>query len=126
MSKPAVEVLNDHLKISFHGVDVAIGLVRSIVVPFSTIASADVAPPTWPKLTEAFGAGLRAPPLVLKGSIGKMLGPWDRFYWQDRRTDRVLRLRLVGHPRYQEINLDVEDPDALLERIEVQRGKKGA
>lgn len=122
MGHPTLEFNQDHMVVRFGGMDAFAGLARTILIPYSTIQTADVGAPEWPGLTKAWGAGLRMPPLVLKGSIGdKPLGPYDRFFWQDRGTNEVLRLKLVGHPRYREVHLDVEEARAALERVEEGR-----
>lgn len=124
MGKPAIVVHADHLLVKFSGLDRIAGVVGTLMVPFSTIERAEVGPPEWPGLREAWGIGLRAPRLVLRGRIGKPLGPYDRFFWQDRGTTRVLRLRLRGHPKLREVHLDVDDPDGVLQRIEQARRAK--
>jgi hypothetical protein len=124
MGRPTLVVNADHVLVQFSGLDRVAGIVGTIMIPLSTIDRAEVGPPEWPRLREAWGMGLRAPRLVLKGRIGKPLGPFDRFYWQDRGTTRVLRLHLRGHPKLREVHLDVADPDGALVRIEQRRHAK--
>lgn len=112
-----VDLHDDHLVVRLTGIDAMTGLRRSIVVPYSDVREVDVRAPEWPNFAGIWGAGLRAPPFVMKGSIGKPLGPWDRFFWQDRRTQQVLYLRLEGHPTYRELHLGVEQAPELAHRI---------
>lgn len=124
MAKPTIEVNQDHLLVRFRGLDAAAALTRTIQVPYSTIVSADVREPVWPSWGKTWGYGMRMPGVVLKGAIGKPLGPYDHFYWMTRGTDRVLRLGLAGHPRFREIHLDLDDAQGVLQRIEDRRRGK--
>jgi hypothetical protein len=80
--------------------------------------------PEWPPFRESWGMGLRAPPLILKGRIGKPFGPYDRFYWMDRGTKRALKLTLRGHPKFREVHLDIANPESVLAQIEQRRAGK--
>lgn len=121
MGGPTLVMNADHLLVEFHGLDRLAGLARRLMIPYSTIERAEVAAPEWPGAWDSFGIGLRAPPFILKGRVGRLLGPYDRFFWQDRGTKRVLRLHLRGHPKLREVHLDVEDPEGALASIERMR-----
>lgn len=124
MGKPLVDLEDDELVLRLLGGDALVALTREIVIPYGTIRRAEVAAPAWPPLTRVWGAGLRAPPLAMKGRVGKPFGPWDVFYWQDRSTRQVLRLFLEGHPRFREVHVDVEDAPKLLAAL-AARGIRG-
>lgn len=124
MARPSVHLADDRLRVRLSGVDAVVAITGGFDVPYAAIRAVETGPPEWPRMLEVWGVGLRAPPFVVKGRIGrKALGPYDRFFWQDRETRRVLRLRLEGHPRLREVHLDVDGPDALAEAIRRRMGK---
>jgi hypothetical protein len=124
MAKPTVEAHADHAIVRFSRTDKVLGVTGDIVIPYSTIERAEVGAPEWPSWRHAFGMGLRAPRLIVKGRIGKLLGPFDRFYWQDRGTTQTLKLWLHGHPKLREVHLDLDSPAGSLADIERQRASK--
>jgi len=113
---PVVELRDDHVLIRLEGGDALAALRRQIVVPYSTIMSVEAARPEWPALWTTVGLGLRAPPLVLKGTTR----PWSKrqaFWFQDKGTKRVGRFHLDGHA-FATIHLDVGGRDAADELAE--------
>lgn len=114
MGRPDITLNADHLRVTLSGMDAVAAVSRGFVVPYSTIKDVEVGAPEWPPALKTWGGGLRAPPFVLKGWVGdKPWGPFDRFFFQEKGTASVLRLRLENHPRFREVHLAVADPDTL-------------
>lgn len=125
MGTPKVEVNEDHLRIRLDRIASITTLTGDVVVPYSSIASVEVGPPEWPPFFPAWRVGVHMPPaFVAKGRFASSFRGPRRFLWLERRTTRVLRLRLAGHPQFSEVQLDVPDAEALRERIESRRGKR--
>jgi hypothetical protein len=124
MGTPVVTLHADHLHVKLDKAASIQTLSGDIVVPYSTVRAVDVAPPTWPPPFTLWRVGTHMPGVVARGRFGDSWRGLRRFLWIDRRTTRALRLRLEGHPQYQEIVLDVRDAEDLREGIEARRGKR--
>ena len=117
MASPTVELHDDHLRVKLDTMASVTALTGDLVVPYSTVAAVDVAPPEWPPFLPAWRVGLHLPNVVARGRFrASWRGP-QRFLWFDRKTTRALRLRLEGHPAYAEIALDVPDAETLRDAV---------
>ena len=124
MGTPTVEVNEDHLRVRLDRMASVTTLTGDIVVPYSSLASVDVVPPEWPPWFPAWRVGTHLHKVVAKGRFGASWSGPKRFLWFDRKTARVLRLRLADHPAFSEIQLDVPDAEQVRERIETRRAKR--
>ena len=124
MAAPVMTLHEDHLHLRLDRMASVLTVSGDLVVPYSTIESVDVVPPEWPPAFTPWRVGTHFPGLVAKGRFGRSFRGPRRFLWLERGTTRVLRLRLRGHPTYEEIALDVPDAEPLREALEARRGKR--
>lgn len=120
MSPPRVEIHTDHLLIKLEGVDRVAAMKGSLVVPYSTIASAAVASPEWPAVVTPWRLGTHLPGVVAKGTFREWNGR-RRFLDIDRGTKHALKLQLHGHPDYDEVELDVADAPQVVAAVAKHR-----
>lgn len=123
MGTPVVELQDDHLRVRLDAVASVTALSGDLVVPYSTVESVDVVAPEWPSAFPAWRVGLHLPGVVAKGRFASSWRGPRRFLWLDRRTRRVLRLRLRGHPQLGEVALDVPDAEALADSLRTRLPK---
>lgn len=108
----ALEYKSDHLLVRLVGSSVLTAARRTIVVPYSDILAAGVDAPRWPSMVKEWRIGTHMPGYIAHGYFATWNGKHRRFLHYDRRTTRVLTLRLEGHPDFDEISVEVRDPDA--------------
>lgn len=116
----ALEYRSDHLLIRLVGPAALTSLRRAVVVPYSDIDRVDVEPPRWPP---AFSnrIGTHLPGYIASGTFMTWKFEHRRFLHFDRKTSRVLTIRLKGHPAFEEISVDARDPDAAKKELETHR-----
>lgn len=127
MRKPGrlrVALHDDHLSVELDPLARLVGMSAGFVVPFSTIRDMRATMPDVPGLGEHWFTSLYIPGFVARGRFISWSGR-RRFFWLDSRSRAVLHLRLEGHPDYDEVVLDVPDPEGILEAIEASRGARG-
>lgn len=124
MGVPTFELNEDHLRVKLDAMGSVTALTGDLVIPYSTIASVDVVPPEWPPWFPAFRVGMHVHKVVAKGRFGPAWTGPKKFLWFDRKSARVLRIRLAGHASLSEVQVDVPDAEALQARIEARRGKR--
>lgn len=124
MGTPTVDLQDDHLRVTLDPMASIITVSGDLVVPYSTVESVEVVPPEWPPFFPPWRVGTHMPGFVAKGRFGRSFRGPRRFLWLERGTTRVLRLRLQGHPIYEEVALDVPDAEALRDAIEARRAKR--
>lgn len=124
MGTPTLELNEDHVRVRLDRMASVTALTGGVVIPYSTLASVDVVRPEWPPFLPAWRVGLHVPGVVARGRFRASFRGPQRFLWFDRRTARVLRLRLAGHPDYAEVSLDLPDAEETAMRIEARRGKR--
>lgn len=124
MGTPTVTLFDDHLRVNLDRVASITTLSGDIVVPYSTITSVDVVAPEWPPFFPPWRVGLHMPGFTAKGTFGRSFRGPRRFLWFERKTQRVLRLRLADHPRFEEISLDVPNAELLRGDVETRRAKR--
>lgn len=120
MADPVYELNADHLRVKLDPASRILGVAGSFVVPYSTVAQAEVVEPKVPGIFDQWLHGLHLPGKVARGRFIGWKGR-RRFLWFDAKTTRALRLELRGHPAYDEVLVDIPDPDAALKRIEAAR-----
>lgn len=106
MNASRVEIRDDHLLIRFDGPAGVAAMRRSLVVPYSTIASAGVEKPHWPGVLDV-RAGVNVPHRLAIGSFKGWTSGERRLLDLHRGTTQALKLKLDGHPEYDEVELDV-------------------
>lgn len=108
----ALDYKSDHLVLRLVGNSVLTALRRNVVVPYSDIQRVDVESPRWPSMIREWHIGTHLPNVIAHG----LFSTWDmkhkRFVHFNKGTTRVLTLWLDGHPDFQEISVEVRDPDA--------------
>lgn len=108
----ALDYKSDHLVVRLVGSSVLSTLRRSVVVPYSDIRGAEVEAPRWPSLVKEWRIGTHMPGYIAHGTFVTWIGAHRRFVHFDRKTERVLTIRLAGHPDFEEISVEVRDPEA--------------
>lgn len=125
MVGPTYEFHHDHLLVKLDPRASVVGIAGSFLVPYSTVASAEIVEPEIPGLFDQWLHGLHVPGRVARGRFIDWRGK-RRFLWIDTRTPRALRLTLRGHPAYDELLIDVPDPESSLQRVEDARRRAGS
>lgn len=108
----ALDYKSDHLVVRLVGSSVLTSARRSVVIPYSDIIAADVEAPQWPSLVKEWRIGTHVPGLVAHGYFQTWDGKQKRFLHFDRKTSRVLTIKLAGHPDFTEVSVEVRDPEA--------------
>ena len=124
MAAPTLDLRDDHLRVTLDTMASVMAVSGDLVIPYSSIQSVDVVAPEWPPAFTPWRVGTHFPGLVAKGRFGRGFRGLRRFLWLERGTTRVLRLRLQGHPVYEEISLDVPDAEGLRAAIEARLAKR--
>lgn len=118
----ALEYRSDHLLLRMVGPAALASLKRVLFVPYSDIADVVVEAPRWPP-TFAPRVGTHMPGFIASGSFWNWKLGDRRFLHYERSTNRVLTLRLRGHPSFDEISVEVREPDAAAKELEARRGR---
>jgi hypothetical protein len=124
MGTPTLALHDDHLRVKLDRTASIATLSGDILVPYTTIASVDVVAPEWPPFFPPWRVGIHMPGFVARGTFGRSFRGRRRFLWFDRKTRRVLRLRLEGHARFEEISLDLPDAERMRDEIDARRAKR--
>ncbi|HEV8360847.1 MAG TPA: hypothetical protein VGR28_10375 [Candidatus Thermoplasmatota archaeon] len=115
MHRPVVAVEGDRLVVQLHGLAALAAARRRIAVPLRAIVRAGAGAPAWPPILPRWRVGTHLPPRGL--AIGSFRhGGRRRFLFLTHSTRRVLRVELEG-ARWDEVELDVADPDDAVRRI---------
>lgn len=116
----ALEYRSDHLLLRMVGPTALASLRRVLFVPYSNIASVEVGEPRWPS---AFGprVGTHLPKVIASGTFSDWRLKDRRFLHFDRNSGEVLTIRLLGHPSFDEISVEVRDPHAARKELEARR-----
>ena len=108
----ALDYKTDHLVVRLVGRSILSSVRRNVLVPYSDIQAVRIEAPQWPHLFKEWRVGTHVPNWIAHG----LFSTWDlsrrRFLHFDRDTTRVLTLVLNGHPDFDEISVEVRDPDA--------------
>lgn len=115
MTHPRLAFGADHLLVELPGAEGVLSAKRHLILPYSTIDRAALEAPHWPALLDV-KLGTALPGYVAKGSFRR--GEERRFLHFDRGAGEVLTLRLAGHPEFDEVELDVDDPEIALRELE--------
>ena len=118
----ALEYKSDHLLVRLVGNSVISALRRTIVVPYSDIRGVEVEAPRWPSLLKEWRLGTHLPGVLAHGLFATWTGKHRRFLHFEKRTARVLTLRLEGHPDFEEVSVEVRDPDAARKELSARAG----
>lgn len=124
MAGPPVEMREDHVLVRIEGVPRLTTLRGSFSIPYSTIRKVDVEPPRWPGVLDHWRVGVHWPHGIARGTFTSWKGH-RRFLWFDKKADRVLTIALEGHPDFDEVSIEMDDPEPVREEIE-RRKKSGA
>lgn len=116
----ALEYYSDHLLVRLVGPTAIAALRRAIIVPYSDIREVQVESPRWPPVLSN-RIGYHLPGVGVTGTFMSWRFDEKRFLHFDRKTQRVLTLRLKGHPTFEEISVEVRDPDAAKKELESRR-----
>lgn len=108
----ALEYKSDHLLLRLVGRSALTCLRRSVVIPYSDIVGVEVEAPRWPSLIKEWRIGTHLPSVIAHGLFSTWDGKHKRFLHYERDTTRALTIRLVGHPDFHEVSVEVRDPDA--------------
>lgn len=115
--KPAkVEFHTDHMVVKLEGIRRAEAMRSAVVVPYSTIGNADVAPPDWPGLVDNYRVGAFLPGVLARGTFVGWNGK-RRFFDIDRGTKQALRIHLEGHAEFDEVEVDLENAGNALDEL---------
>lgn len=125
MAAPTYEFHHDHLLVKLDPRASIVGFAGSVLVPYSTVATAEIVEPKIPGIFDQWLHGLHVPGRIAHGRFIDWKGK-RRFLWIEGKTPRALRLTLRGHPSYDELLIDVPEPDAALKRIEDARRRGGS
>lgn len=120
MNTSRVEIHDDHLLIRFDGTAGVAAMKRSLVVPYSTIASAALAQPHWPGVLDV-RAGVNVPRRLAMGTFKGWTSGERRLLDLHRGTTQALTLKLDGHPQYDEIELDVPSAGEVVHAVAQHR-----
>lgn len=124
MGTPTIDLLDDHVRVKLDRMASVATWSGDLTVPYSTIREVDVVAPEWPPFLPLWRVGVHLPNVVAKGRFRSSFRGPSRFLWIDRKTERVLRLRLEGHPQISEVSLDLPDAEALRDEIAKRTGKR--
>lgn len=119
----ALDYKSDHLVIRLVGRSVITSVRRAVVVPYSSIRGVDVEEPRWPSLLGGWRVGTHLPGQIAHGAFATWKGENRRFVHFDKSTQRVVTLRLEGHPQFDEVSVDVRDPVAAQGELDRRRAK---
>lgn len=108
----ALDYKSDHLVVRMVGPAIFSTIRRSIVIPYSDIRDALVEAPRWPSVVKEWRLGTHFPGLVAHGTFVTWKGSHRRFLFYERSTTRALTIKLEGHPDFEEVSIEVRDPDA--------------
>lgn len=120
MQAPRVEFTQDHILVELDRITKLITVAGTFTIPYSTIQQSEVGEPRIPGITEQWLHGMHMPGVVAKGRFLGWRGE-RRFLWIERTSTRALKLKLVGHPQYDEVVLSSPEADAWLARLEAAR-----
>lgn len=120
VQKLRVQVHPDHLAFTFPTLGPVTGFAEAFVVPFSTVERARATVVELPGFGEHWLGGIHIPGFIARGRFLSW-GGRRRFWWADRRSRAMLRLELRGHTEYDEVFVDVPDPEGIVELIERAR-----
>lgn len=116
----AVEYYSDHVVFRMVGPAAVSSLRRTVLVPYSRIREARVERPPWPSMVREWRVGAHVPGLLASGYFST----WDRrrrrFLHFDRGASHVLTLALEGHPSYDEVSLQLADPEAARKELDAR------
>lgn len=113
----ALEYKSDHLLVRLVGSSVISSLRRTIVIPYSDIRHAEVEEPRWPSMVKEWRIGTHLPGVIAHGLFAAWSGKPRRFLHFERKTTRVLTLHLEGHPDFEQVSVEVRDPEAAQKEI---------
>jgi hypothetical protein len=116
MKTSRVEIHDDHLLIKFDGITGVAAMKRALVVPYSTIASAGVEKPQWPGVLDV-RAGTHLPGRLAVGTFKGWTSGERRLLDLHRGTTQALKLKLDGHPEYDEVELDVPSAGDVVQAV---------
>lgn len=119
----ALEYKSDHLLVRLVGPSAVSSLRRTLVLPYSDIKEVRVEPPTWPSLVKEWRIGTHVPNFIAHGLFVTWAGKRRRFLHYDRGTKRALTLLLVGHPHFDEVSVEVRDPEAAQKELLARAGR---
>ena len=120
MKTSRVEIHDDHLLIKFEGMTGVAAMKRVLVVPYSTIASAGVEKPHWPGVLDV-RTGTHLPGRLALGSFKGWTSGERRLLDLHRGTTQALKLKLDGHPEYDEVELDVPSAGEVVQAVAQHR-----
>lgn len=112
-----LEYKTDHLLVRLVGRSALTAARRNLVLPYSDIVGAQVEPPRWPSFVKEWSIGTHLPRIIAHGYFSTWNAKQRRFLHIDRDTQRVLTIRLEGHPDLDEVSVEVNDPDAAQKEI---------
>lgn len=124
MGTPLVDLLDDHVRVKLDRMASIATLSGDLTIPYSTVREVDVVAPEWPPFLPLWRVGVHVPGVVAKGRFRSSFREPTRFLWLDRKSQRVLRMRLDGHPQLSEVALDVPDAESLRDQIAKRLGRK--
>ncbi|HUR69433.1 MAG TPA: hypothetical protein VM370_09320 [Candidatus Thermoplasmatota archaeon] len=119
----ALEYKADHLLLRLVGRSALTSVRRSVVIPYSDIARVEVEAPRWPSMIKEWRIGTHWPNYVAHGLFATWDGKHKRFLHYDRDTTRVLTIRLEGHPDFNEVSVEVRDPDAAQKELSTRAAR---
>lgn len=119
----ALDYKSDHLVVRLVGRSVITSLRRNIVIPYSDIQGVDVESPRWPSMFKEWRIGTHFPNVIAQGTFTAWSGKPKRFVHFERSTERVLTLRLEGHPDFDEVSVEVRDPFAAQKELSTRAGR---
>ncbi|MFA5861034.1 MAG: hypothetical protein WDA16_05005 [Candidatus Thermoplasmatota archaeon] len=116
MTHAHIEAHEDHLVIQLDRMNSVGALRRNLVVPYSTIVDAAVGDPKWPTLLGQRRVTTFVPGVRALGAFTEWSGR-RRFLDIGRDTRSALKLRLDGHPEFDEVEVDATDAESAVAEI---------
>lgn len=119
----ALDYKSDHLVVRLVGSSVLTSARRSVVIPYSAITAVEVEAPRWPSLVKEWRLGTHMPGLIAHGLFQTWDAKQKRFLHFERKTARVLTIKLAGHPDFTEVSVEVREPDAAQKELLNRAGR---
>ena len=111
-----IELKHNKLLLTVHGFDVILSFKKHLEVPLAHVKSAEVG--VAPAAREQLRHSLRVPGTSLPGIVtaGSYVEDGRWMFWNIHSGERAVTI-WIEHERYDAIVVDVEDPAAIVERI---------
>lgn len=118
-----IDIDDDRIVVTPRGIHQLLAFKRRIEIPLSCLRAVRADP----EAARGFFHGLRSPGTNVPGLLtaGTYYTGRERQFWAVRRRERVIVVKLQGHP-FDRLIVEVDDPQREVARIEAARAAAGA